>query len=139
MRTTNPTLSEATYEKWTAQAGANAGVMTVQGTIYKSLALIGLVLATFMWTWIQFSTTAAAEGAAAARAAVVPFMIGGAIGGLVLALITIFAAKASPVTAPLYALCEGLFLGGLSAMIEMKLEGIVFQAAGATFGVFLSM
>ena len=31
------------------------------------------------------------------------------------------------------------FLGGLSAMIEMKLPGIVFQAAGATFGVFLSM
>jgi uncharacterized YccA/Bax inhibitor family protein len=136
MRTQNPALSEATYEKWTAAAGANAGVMTVQGTIYKSLTLVGLVMATFIWTWLQFK---GAGDAAAGRAAIMPYMLGGLIGGLVLFFITIFAAKASPITAPLYALCEGIVLGGISAMVEIKLPGIVFQAVGLTFGVFLSM
>lgn len=41
-------------------------------------------------------------------------MLGGVIGGLIFSLITIFAKKAAPFTAPLYALCEGLFLGGIS-------------------------
>ena len=131
IRTENPVLKDSTYEKWSAEAGATAGVMTVQGTVVKSIVLVGLVLTTFIYTWTRF----AAGGMAAAG----PLAIGGAIGGLVLCLITVFAAKASPFTAPLYALCEGLFLGGISAFAEMKFPGIVFQAVGLTFGVFLSM
>lgn len=131
IRTQNPVLSESTYEKWSAVAGAQSGVMTVQGTVYKSLILIGLVMTTFLFSWMKF--------ASAGPAAAAPLAIGGAIGGLVLALITCFAAKASPYTAPLYALCEGLFLGGISAFAEMKFPGIVFQSVGLTFGVFLSM
>ena len=66
-------------------------------------------------------------------------MIGGLIGGLVFALITVFKAQWSMWTAPLYAICEGLFLGALSGFIETQYPGIVIQAVGLTFGVFLIM
>ena len=41
----------------------------------------------------------------------------------------------APVTATGYALCEGLALGGVSAMYESRFGGIVVQAVGLTFGV----
>jgi uncharacterized YccA/Bax inhibitor family protein len=62
-------------------------------------------------------------------------MFGGLIGGLVLALVTVFKKQWSPITAPLYALCEGLALGGISAFLEMSYHGIAIQAAGLTFAV----
>ena len=37
-------------------------------------------------------------------------------------------------TAPIYALLEGLVLGGLSATIELRYPGIAIQAVGLTFG-----
>lgn len=129
MNASNPALSPRVFEKWSAES--SSGTMTVQGTVYKSLTLAGLVTASFVWIWARFSV----EGVEAAR----PFMVGGFIGGLVLALITIFVAKASPVTAPLYALCKGLALGGISALVETRFPGIVFQAVALTLGIFLGM
>ena len=55
------------------------------------------------------------------------YAMGGAIGGLVLALITVFKKEWSPVTAPMYALVEGLFLGAISAVFNAKFPGIVFR------------
>ena len=69
----------------------------------------------------------------------VPWMIGSAIGGFVLALITVFKKTAAPITAPLYALVEGVFLGVLSAMFEILYPGIVFQAVTLTFGTLLAL
>jgi uncharacterized YccA/Bax inhibitor family protein len=43
-------------------------------------------------------------------------------------------AAVSGITAPLYALAEGLALGGISAMFEAQYPGIVIQAMGLTFG-----
>ena len=45
----------------------------------------------------------------------------------------------SPVTAPIYALLEGLFLGGLSALIDLRYPGIAMQAVGLTFGTLFVM
>jgi uncharacterized YccA/Bax inhibitor family protein len=129
INSSNPALAPRVFEKWAAEPASTA--MTVQGTVYKSLALVGLVTASFVWIWAKVRM----EGVEVAA----PFMIGGFIGGLVLALVTCFAAKASPITAPLYALCKGLALGGLSALVEIKFPGIVFQAVALTLGIFLSM
>jgi uncharacterized YccA/Bax inhibitor family protein len=63
-----------------------------------------------------------------------PHVLVGAIGGLVVAIVTIFKKEWSPVTAPLYAVLEGLFIGAVSAMFELRFPGIVMQAAGLTFG-----
>ena len=41
----------------------------------------------------------------------------------------------SPITAPIYALLEGLFLGGVSAAVNRVYPGIAFQAVGLTFGI----
>ena len=58
----------------------------------------------------------------------------GLVGGLIMALVTIFKKTWSPVTAPLYAGLEGLFLGGISAFFEARHPGIVMQAVTLTFG-----
>src|SRR3989449_11590006 len=63
----------------------------------------------------------------------------GAIGGLVVAFVTIFKKEWSPVTAPIYAAFEGLALGGLSALLETKYPGIVMQAVGLTFATLAAM
>jgi len=58
----------------------------------------------------------------------------GLIGGLVMALATMFKRKWAGITAPLYALLQGLVLGGISAIFEAQYPGIVIQAVGLTFG-----
>ena len=66
-------------------------------------------------------------------------MIGGVFGGFVVALITIFKKTWSPFTAPIYALLEGLALGGISAILESRYPGIAVQAVGLTFGTLFVM
>ena len=65
--------------------------------------------------------------------------IGGAIGGLIFALITCFKPTWAPITAPLYAAAEGLFIGAISAFAESRFPGIVLQAVGLTFGTLFAL
>jgi len=67
-------------------------------------------------------------------AAVNPLMLLGVFGGFILALVTIFKKEWSPITAPLYALAEGLFLGAISAFMETRYPGIGIEAVSLTFG-----
>ncbi len=130
MRTSNPALNE---EFLTGLGHVSADeAMTVQGTVNKALILILCALVTSGWLWIKFFQAPNA-------ATVTPWMIGGAIAGLILALITVFKMTWAPVTAPIYALMEGLVIGGLSALAEMQFPGIVLQAVLGTFGTFIAM
>jgi uncharacterized YccA/Bax inhibitor family protein len=61
----------------------------------------------------------------------------GTLGGLVLALVTVFKMQWSPITAPLYAVAEGLALGGISATFELRFPGIAIEAVSLTFGTLL--
>lgn len=123
-RTSNPALNENTFR---GQVAVDGEAMTLQGTVNKTGILLLCAVATAAWTWgIEHSQTP--EAAA-------PWMLGGLIGGLVFALVTIFKKEWSPITAPLYALCEGLALGGISALLELSYPGIAIQALGLTFGV----
>jgi uncharacterized YccA/Bax inhibitor family protein len=54
-------------------------------------------------------------------------------------LITIFRKTAAPITAPIYAVLEGLFLGGISALLEYSYPGIVLNAVVLTFGILFSL
>jgi uncharacterized YccA/Bax inhibitor family protein len=58
----------------------------------------------------------------------------GLIGGLIFALITTFKKTWSPVTAPIYALLEGLVLGSISAVFEQRYPGIAIESVSLTFG-----
>ena len=68
-----------------------------------------------------------------------PFLVVGAIAGLILALVTFFKKTWAPITAPLYAIAEGFLLGGLSAIMEARFPGIVIQAVALTFGTLFAL
>jgi uncharacterized YccA/Bax inhibitor family protein len=123
-KTSNPALNEKTFEGRVAVAGE---AMTLQGTVNKTGVLLLCVVITSAWTW-GIAHSQAPEAA-------LPWMMGGLVGGLVFALATIFKKEWSPITAPVYALCEGLVLGGISALLERSYPGIAIQAMGLTFGV----
>jgi len=76
---------------------------------------------------------------AAISPALVPVMLVGCIGGLVMALWTVFSPRSSPVTAPIYAILEGMVIGAISAIFEYQFPGIVFQATGVTIGAFAAI
>jgi len=63
--------------------------------------------------------------------------IGGAVVGFVLVLISVFKPQYSTYLAPGYAIFEGLFIGGISAIFEVKYPGIVIQAVSCTFVTFM--
>lgn len=75
-----------------------------------------------------------AVGAAVAWYAPVLLLLG-MVGGLVLGLVNSFKKKVSPILVMTYALMEGLLLGGLSAVVDMRYPGVAVQAVLATFVV----
>lgn len=75
-----------------------------------------------------------AVGAAVAWYAPV-LMLLGLVGGLVLGLVNSFKKKVSPILVMTYALMEGLLLGGLSAVVDMRYPGVAIQAVLATLVV----
>lgn len=131
MRTANPALSTNVFSGYGYVSEADS--MTMNGVVMKTAILLLVVLLSAGWTWMQFFK------AGANPAAMTPWMMGGAIGGLVLALVTAFKPAWSGVTAPLYSLVEGIFIGGLSAVLETAFPGIVMQAALLTFGTLFVM
>ncbi len=136
LRSGNPALSESTFLD--ASAGTvvsgNAGTMSLNGTVNKTGLLLLLAVLTAAFAWSQ---TIDASGNITAAAPV--YMWGGVIGGLILALVTVFKKQWAPVTAPLYALVEGFFLGSISAVFNARFEGIVFQAVILTFGTLFAL
>jgi uncharacterized YccA/Bax inhibitor family protein len=140
MRSNNPVLRDKTFQGMFAEGER----MTMNGTIAKTGLLLILALVSGAWTWHRFDVAlgqgmVSAAQASAAMGAVSPFIWGGLIGGLVLALITVFKKQWAGITAPLYALAQGFALGGISALFEMSYHGIVLQAVGLTFGVLAVM
>jgi len=131
MRTANPALNAKTFTGL-GRVADTARAMTIQGTATKAALLAVLALIPATYTWRMYYT-------AWDPSAVVPWIIGGAIGGFVVALITIFKKQWAAFTAPLYALLEGLFLGGFSAIFEAKYPGIVIQAVTLTFGTLFCL
>jgi uncharacterized YccA/Bax inhibitor family protein len=126
-KTSNPALNGKTFDGSVAAGDA----MTLQGTVNKTGFLLFCVSATAAWTWWIAST----QGPAAA----LPWMAGGLIGGLVFAMVTILKKEWSPITAPLYALLEGLALGGISLLFEQRYHGIALNALGLTLGITVVM
>ncbi len=129
MRSGNPALSAATFQGLPSARGDR---MTLSGTVNKSLIMLVLVIAGAFFSWNQALVQD--------NNALLPLLMGGgAIGGLVVALVTVFKKDWAPITAPLYAVLEGLFLGGLSSLLNQAYPGIVIQAVSLTFGVALSL
>jgi len=134
MRSGNPALKDNTFLDLNSGAvvqGAGTA-MTLNGTVNKTAFLLVLTLAGALYTWNLFF---ASNGSAN----LMPYVLVGALGGFVVALVTMFKKTWAPVTAPLYAALEGLFIGAISAVFELKFPGIVMQAVGLTFGTLAAL
>lgn len=124
MRSGNPALRSNVFTQSPAYASGQS--MTIQGTTNKTLVLLLFTLLTASWGWSN-------------PAAAAPFMFPALIIGFIVAMVTIFKKTWSPITAPIYALIEGVFLGAVSAFFEKTYPGIVTQAVGLTFGVLFCL
>ncbi len=116
MRTSNPVLNEKAFSNLVGTANP----MTIQGTVNKTGVLLLLVVLASAISWgSRFASI---------------FMWVGIFGGLGMSILTVVKKEWAGVTAPMYALLEGLFLGAISSVFEARYPGIVFQAVGLTFG-----
>jgi uncharacterized YccA/Bax inhibitor family protein len=132
MRTSNPALSSDAFRTGEGVLGES---MTVSGTVNKTGILLLCCVATAAWTWNRFFNAPPEE----AMQAMAPALAIGGIGGFIVAIVTIFKKEWAGITAPIYALLEGLVLGGISAMLEARYHGIAIQAVSLTFGTLLIM
>jgi uncharacterized YccA/Bax inhibitor family protein len=129
MRTGNPALKDNTFTGVRAAPGEAA--MSLQGTATKSFLLILLTVFSASFTW---------NAVAGGNVGIVgPATLVGGIGGFIVALVTIFKPKLSPYTGPLYAVLEGLLLGGISSLYNARFQGLPLQAVALTFGVFMAL
>ena len=134
MRSGNPALKDSTFlDLGTGSVVSGAqDAMSLNGTVNKTAFLLVLTLAGAMYTWsLFFSSNGTAN--------LMPYVLVGGLGGFVVSLVTIFKKTWAPVTAPLYAALEGLFIGAISAVFELKFPGIVMQAVGLTFGTLAAL
>jgi uncharacterized YccA/Bax inhibitor family protein len=127
MKTSNPALNSQVFQGEHAALGES---MTLDGTVNKTGILLVCAGASAAWAWHVFMQARSA-------ASVLPLMWIGLLGGLVFAMITIFKKTWAPVTAPAYSLLEGLALGSISSVLELRYPGIAMQSVGLTFGTLL--
>lgn len=117
----NPILNDRFTETDRVISGQ---IMTVNGTLDKTFLLFLCALFPAIYAWNHIEQVGLLVGL-------------GAIVGFIMALIISF--TRNKYLTPIYALFEGLFLGGISAVFEAQYPGIVIQAVLATFATMLSM
>ncbi len=126
-KTANPALGPEAFRSENAAFGE---AMTISGTVNKTGILLLCCVATAVWSWNLFGRSPESVGALT--------LVGG-IGGFIVAIVTVFKKTWAPVTAPLYALLEGLLLGSISAMLEVRYPGLPMQAVVLTFGTLAAL
>lgn len=122
----NPMLRKSVFSK-ASKTSYSGSAMTRGGTIGKTVVLFALLIAGGAIAWLSnFTFLQHAYGMAALL-----------IAGTALSFITAFVPKASPFTAPVYALIEGMLLGVITAAFGAAYNGIVFQSILITVGIFI--
>ncbi len=129
MQTGNPVLNGRVFDAFPGYANY-ANSMTISGTVNKTGILLVALLASAGWTWANF----AGPNDPANIARVMPYLMGGAVLGFVIAMATTFKMSWAPYTSVPYALAEGFVLGGLSVVVDAKYPGIAMLAVTATIG-----
>jgi uncharacterized YccA/Bax inhibitor family protein len=124
----NPFVNEKQLSKATLGVSKSAeGTMTVQGAVNKSIILTAILIVSAVIA-PQFLTFS------------MPLFYGTLFGGLALAMISLFKPAISPITGPLYAVVEGIFIGMISNMFaEMIDPSIVLNAVLLTALCLASM
>lgn len=133
-KSSNPVLTEKKFRDTILdEVVSHENAMTIRGTMQKFGFLFLMVMGTAFYSWKEFT-----EGGN-----VMPLILTGAIGGLVVAIVISFKKEWSPYLAPAYALLEGLFVGGISAYFNFafadQAPNIIMNAVGLTFGTCIAM
>ncbi len=132
-KSSNPVFGKSVFER--TLASEKAGYMTIEGTVNKTGLMLLILTFAAIFTWRKFFA-AFDYSPETAMGSVYVWLIVGVIGGLITALVTTFSPRRAAVAAPIYAVFEGLFLGGISAIFESMYPGLVMRAVSLTFGVF---
>lgn len=119
--TTSPVLNDKVFRSGMQSTDE---IMTKEGTYMKTGILLTLCVCAASFTFSSGGMV---------------WMWPGIIGGLIFALITAFKKEWSAITAPAYAIFEGLALGGISYAYQAMYQGIVVNAVMLTFAVFIIM
>ena len=126
LRSGNPALTESTFGRERAFGG---DVMTLNGTVHKTGLSLLILLACAAVVW----------NGAVPQPLLVPLVFGSLIGGLVVALVTVFKRTVAPFTTPLYAALEGVLLAAISLNYEQRFPGIVVNAVALTLGTLAAL
>jgi uncharacterized YccA/Bax inhibitor family protein len=136
MQSGNPVLSQDIFRIEQPTAAAST-TMTLNGTIAKTGILVGIAVAAAAVSWVH---------AAQAPQFLMGYIWGGIIGTAVTGIAIYFKPSWAPGIAPVYAVCEGLFLGAISMFADMYARQItqtttmiVPQAMILTFGTLAAM
>jgi len=131
----NPVLNERVLKSSFNSLDSEQHTMSINGTIFKTCILATLMAVTFAYNWGLILSGFADKAVMLSKI--------GMFGGIILCLIICFAPKnkALIITTPLYAMCEGLILGYISALANLYYPGVAPQAAIGTmfalFGMFI--
>ena len=128
LRSGNPALNKNSFKNLTVNKSTGPILrderMTIKGTVDKTAISLLLMIASGYYTFSE---------------QIVSLILPGALIGLIIAIFTIFRKQYAPLTVPLYALSQGLFLGGISFMYSQMIEGIVYNAILLTVTILLSL
>jgi uncharacterized YccA/Bax inhibitor family protein len=120
----SPFMNEDKFHNVLDAPAIAEGKMTVAGAVNKTFILTGLLLITSAISYLMPNMI---------------FLIGGAVVGFIVVLVAAFKPHLSNILAPIYAIMEGLFVGGISAMYASQFDGIVFNAFISTVGILAAM
>lgn len=123
-KSSNPVMNEKILQQSTGTMVQGGQTMTVSGAVNKTLLLTAILLFTTVFSYVNPNPI---------------LMWGGAIGGFIVVMISVFKPQYSNITAPIYAGLEGLFVGGISAMYAAAYNGIIFQAVTVTMAILFMM
>lgn len=123
--TSNPVLTSKAFSM-----PSDGSVMTIQGTVNKSIILFLLLMIAGAFSW-NITVANPEQG--------LGYIMPAVLVGFGIALLTIFKKEWAPYTAPLYVLAQGVLLGAISAMYAAMYEGIVLQAIMLTLGIMFAL
>ncbi|WP_335990143.1 Bax inhibitor-1/YccA family protein [Glycomyces sp. MUSA5-2] len=111
-----------------------AQTMTIDDVIVRTVALVG---ATFVAALVTFGMVGSGDASSVGTAGML-MALGGVV-GIVVVIFSMFKPVTNPFVAFAYGIGQGLVLGGLSAIMEAQIPGIVVNALVATILVFFGM
>ena len=121
-RSGNPVLTSNAFDISTD----SSDVMTINGTVTKTFLSLCLVIISGYYSWIYISIT---------NVLILPSILF----ALILGGVTVFKKHLSPITVPIYAVVQGIFLGALSYTFNTLYDGIVVTAISYTLSILFVM